>query len=57
MLALNVPLITRIHWPRWVPGVELLPIGLADMLVTVGVVRFVQRFIVGYELPNEDDEA
>jgi len=33
----------------------LLPIGLADLLVTVGVVRFVQKFIVKYVPPDEEE--
>jgi hypothetical protein len=56
MLALNVPLVVMIHWPhRWVPRIELLPIGLADMGITVGVVRFVEKFIVRYTPPSEEE--
>ncbi len=55
MLALNVPLIVMIHWPhRWVPRIELLPIGLADFAITVGVVRFVEKFIV--KSPPSDEK-
>jgi hypothetical protein len=55
MLALNVPLIIVIHWPhRWVPRIELLPIGLADMAATIGVVRFVEKFIVRYHPPEDE---
>jgi hypothetical protein len=55
MLALNAPLVVAIHWPhRWVSRVELLPIGLADMAITVGAVRFVQRFIVRYDPRDEE---
>ena len=47
VLVLHMPLILLIQWPHeWVPRIALLPIGLADMLITIGVVRFVQRFIV-----------
>jgi hypothetical protein len=47
ILALHVPLVLRIQWPHvWVPKVALLPIGLADLLFTVGVVRFVEKFLV-----------
>jgi hypothetical protein len=54
-LALNVPLIIAIHWPhRWVPRIELLPIGLADMAATIGVVRFVEKFIVRYHPPEDE---
>jgi hypothetical protein len=56
VLALHVPVILMIKWPdRWVSRFALLPIGLADMLVTVGVVRFVQKFIV--KSPPPDEEA
>jgi len=56
MLALNVPLVVRFPWPhRWISRVELLPIGLADMLLTVGVVRFVQKFILRYNPPPEGE--
>lgn len=55
MLALNVPLIVAIQWPhRWVSRIELLPIGLADFGITVGAVRFVQKFIV--RSPPSDEE-
>jgi hypothetical protein len=47
VLALHIPVILMIHWPNeWVSKFTLLPIGLADLLITVGVVRFVQKFIV-----------
>jgi hypothetical protein len=56
MIGLNVPLIIMVHWPhQWVPRVALLPIGLADMGITVGAVRFVQHFIVRYKPPDEDE--
>ena len=55
VLALHVPVVLMIHWPKsvWVSKFTLLPIGLADLLVTVGVVRFVQKFIVRYVPPDE----
>jgi len=47
VLALHVPLVLLIQWPdRWVSRFTLLPIGIADLLITVGVVRFVEKFIV-----------
>jgi hypothetical protein len=55
VLLLHVPLILMIQWPQeWVPRMALLPIGLADMLITVGVVRFVQKFIVISPPPDEE---
>lgn len=56
VLALHVPLFLVIQWPeRWVSRIALLPIGIADLLVTVGVVRFVEKFIV--KSPPPDEEA
>jgi hypothetical protein len=47
LLALHVPLFFLIKWPhRWVPGVALLPIGIADLLLFLGAVQFVEDFIV-----------
>jgi hypothetical protein len=57
VLALHVPVVLMIHWPKsvWVSKFTLLPIGLADLLITVGVVRFVQKFIVKYVPPDEEE--
>jgi len=56
VLALHVPLFFLIQWPHtWVPGLALLPIGLADVLIILGVVRFVEKFIV--KSPPPDEEA
>jgi hypothetical protein len=57
VLALHVPLVLLIQWPPniWVSKFTLLPIGLADLLVTVGVVRFVQKFIVKFVPPDEEE--
>ena len=47
VLVLHVPVVLMIQWPNmWVSRVALLPVGLADLLITVGIVRFVQKFIV-----------
>lgn len=54
VLALHIPLFFLIQWPHtWVPGVALLPIGLADLLVILGVVAFVEMFIVKAS-PSDD---
>jgi hypothetical protein len=56
VLALHVPLFFLIQWPHiWVPGLALLPIGLADVLIILGAVRFVEKFIV--KSPPPDEEA
>ena len=47
MTALHVPLIMMFRWPdKWVPGIALLPIGIADVLIILGAVRFVEKVIV-----------
>jgi hypothetical protein len=47
VLALHVPLILMVKWPHMtISRISLLPIGLADLLITVGAVRFVEKFIV-----------
>src|SRR6185437_8937006 len=39
LLGLHVPLILMVKWPHyWIPGIALLPIGLADLGITVGIV-------------------
>ena len=56
VLALHVPLFFLIRWPDgWVPGVALLPIGLADLAIILGAVKFVETFIV--KSPPPDEEA
>jgi hypothetical protein len=56
VLALHVPLVLMIQWPdRWVSRFTLLPIGIADLLITVGVVRFVETFIVKSSPPDEEE--
>jgi Ca2+/Na+ antiporter len=50
VLALHVPLFFIFQWPRglngWLPAIGSLPIGLADVLIILGAVRFVEKFIV-----------
>lgn len=57
VLALHVPVVLMIHWPKnvWVSKFTLLPIGLADLGIAVGIVRFVQKFIVRY-VPRDEEE-
>jgi len=49
-LTLHVPLLFLFRWPQgyhgWFPAIGMLPIGLADALIIVGAVRFVEKFIV-----------
>jgi hypothetical protein len=47
ILALHVPLILRLRWSGLhVTRISLLPIGVADLAITLGVVGFVEKFIV-----------
>jgi hypothetical protein len=56
ILALHVPLVLRVQWPHvWVPGIALLPIGLADLFIYVGAVKFTERFIV--KIAPAEEEA
>jgi hypothetical protein len=47
LFVLHIPLFILVRWPRgWTPAIAMLPIGVADCLIIVGVVRFVEKFIV-----------
>ena len=50
VLALHIPLLFFVRWPEgyhgWLPAIGTLPIGLADVLIILGVVYFVEKFIV-----------
>jgi hypothetical protein len=45
LLAIHIPLILMIQWPHiWVPKIALLPIGIVDLLIDVGVIRLAATF-------------
>jgi hypothetical protein len=50
VLALHVPLLFLVRWPQgyhgWLPAIGTLPIGIADLLIILGAVRFVEKFMV-----------
>jgi len=47
VLLLHIPLILHARWPHgWVPGIALLPTVLADCLIILGIVRFVEKYVV-----------
>jgi len=55
VLALHVPLVLIIHWPHeWVSKFALLPIGFADCMITLGIIGFVQKFIVR-DAPSDEE--
>jgi hypothetical protein len=46
LLLLHVPLIFKTQLPhRWIPGIALLPIGLMDFAIYVGVIKFVSNVV------------
>jgi hypothetical protein len=56
LLILHVPLVLKVQWPHvWVPRIALLPIGLADLFIYVGAIKFVERFIVK-SLPSDEED-
>lgn len=50
LLLAHVPLLFLFRWPQgyhgWLPAVGALPIGLADLLIILGAVHLVEKFIV-----------
>jgi len=47
VLALNMPLIVMVKWPHgWLPAGSLLPIAIADCLVTLGAARSIEKYLV-----------
>lgn len=46
LLVLHLPLLVYVPWPGGrIPGVGLLPFGLADCLIILGVIRLLEGFI------------
>ena len=55
VLALHVLLLLEVNWPHFkINRITLLPIGVADLLVVLGIIQFVEKFIV--RTPPDDDE-
>jgi hypothetical protein len=58
VVAIHAPLVLFVRWPhRWIPGLALAPIGFADCIIVVKFVRFVQKYIVKYTPPSDEDNA
>jgi len=55
--AIHVPLVLMVPWPlKTFNRLSLLPIALADLLIILGPVYFVEKFIVKAS-PSDDEEA
>jgi hypothetical protein len=54
--AIEIPFIYRIQWPhRWVPKVELMPIGLAAVMIMIGAISLAEK-IMGKVSPPDAEE-
>lgn len=55
VLAFESPLVLVIQWPqKWVPGIALLPIGVAGFLIAIGAIRIMEKFLVNTP-PSEEE--
>ncbi len=53
--ALEVPLALMIQWHQiTINRITLLPIGIAALLITLGSVKFAEKFIVKYVPPDKE---
>lgn len=56
VLALQLPLVLMVQWPHMtVNRITLLPIGVAALMITLGAVKFVEKFIVKYVPPDGEE--
>jgi hypothetical protein len=54
ILALHASVIIHFQWPRrWLPGMALLPVALADFLITMGVIRVAQMLTEKFLSPDD----
>lgn len=54
-LAVEMPLALMIQWHQiTINRITLLPIGVAVLLITLGAVKFVEKFIVKYTPSDEE---
>jgi len=57
VLVLHVPLFFIVHWPHglngWLPAIASLPIGVADCLIILGAVRFLEKLIMKSPPPEK----
>jgi hypothetical protein len=55
VVALHVVLLVEVPWPHFtINRITLLPFGVADLLVILGIIQFVEKFIV--RAPSDDDD-
>ncbi|HUB30596.1 MAG TPA: hypothetical protein VL967_12905 [Terracidiphilus sp.] len=54
LLALHVPLILLISWPKgWIPAVGMLPIAALDFLIDWGIIRLFEKLTTKQQQSNE----
>lgn len=52
--ALHAPLVFMVRWPHArIPGIALAPIGFADCMIIVGIIRLVQKRVMKEVPPKE----
>jgi hypothetical protein len=57
VLALHVVLLLKVPWPKFtVNRITLLPFGVADLLLVLGIIQFVKTIIVR-DMSDDDEQA
>jgi hypothetical protein len=47
-MALQVPVVLLVRWPKgWTPGSVVLPLGLVDLLITLGIIQLAEKVFAG----------
>lgn len=57
VLALHVPLLLYLKFPGGLQRIELLPIGIADLLIDLGCIKIIEKLAGTKEETTEDEEA
>jgi CDP-diglyceride synthetase len=57
LLLLHIPLVLEVQRPRgWMPGVALLPLGLADLFIYAGAIKLAQKAFATRPSSEEHDD-